>query len=89
MDVEGYRRYKGLSGTNQNLRDHMTDLELALTTLAETTVAVLHRERSSDGVERLLADVKDAGEVVAGTLAEIGRRSGKSIQAPLPQKVPA
>jgi prophage antirepressor-like protein len=33
MDVEGYRRHKGLFKTGENLRDHMSDLELALTAL--------------------------------------------------------
>jgi multidrug efflux pump subunit AcrA (membrane-fusion protein) len=89
MDVEGYRRYKGLSGTGENLRDHMTDLELALTTLAETTAAVLHRERSSEGIEHLVADVRDAGEIVAGTVREIQKRGARSVQAPMLEKVPA
>lgn len=76
MDVESYRRYKGLSGTSQNLRDHLTDLELALVTLAETTAAVLHRERGSESLDELSADVRDAGQIVAGTVAEIERRGG-------------
>jgi DNA-damage-inducible protein D len=79
MDVETYRRYKGLLGKSENLRDHMSDLELALTTLAETTAAVLHRDRSSEGLPRLLADVTDAGEIVAATAAQIERRSGKPV----------
>jgi hypothetical protein len=79
MDVETYRRYKGLLGKSENLRDHMSDLELALTTLAETAAAVLHRDRSSEGLPKLLADVKDAGEIVAATAAQIERRSGKPV----------
>jgi len=31
MDAEMYRRYKNLTGANQNLRDHISDLELAQT----------------------------------------------------------
>ena len=79
MDAAEYRRYKGLSGSRRSLRDHMTDLELALTSLAETTAAVLHRSRSSSGIEQLLVDVADAGEIVAGTASDIERRSGRKV----------
>lgn len=82
MDVEGYRRYKGLSGANQNLRDHMTDLELALTSLGETTAVALHQSRNSHGAQKLSADAKDAGEIVAATLAEIERRGGRPVVVP-------
>jgi hypothetical protein len=71
MDVEGLRRYKGLSGTNENLRDHMTDLELALVNLAETTAITLHRSHGSNGFEALQTDVKAAGKIVSQTRREI------------------
>src|SRR5687768_5110962 len=47
MDVEAYRQYKNLYKTGQNLRDHMTDLELALTSLGETAAVALHKDRAS------------------------------------------
>jgi hypothetical protein len=83
MDVEQYRRHKHLGGTTAQLRDHMSDLELALTTLAETTAAVLHRDRESHGVEQLRADVQQAGQIVAGTIADIERRGGKPVVHPV------
>jgi DNA-damage-inducible protein D len=82
MDVEGYRRYKNVRGAGQNLRDHMSDLELALTSLGETTAVALHQARNSKGFESLGADAKDAGEVVALALAEIQRRGGKPVITP-------
>lgn len=82
MDVEGYRRYKNLLGTTANLRDHMTDLELALTSLGETTAVALHQARSSRGIERLVSDVKDAGRVVARTLEEIQEQTGGHVVTP-------
>jgi hypothetical protein len=81
MDVEQYRRHKGLTGTTQ-LRDHMSDLELALTTLAETTAAVLHRDHESQGIDQLRSDVQHAGQIVAGTIADIERRGGKPVVHP-------
>ena len=83
MDVNDFRRYKGLpAAPGLNLRDHMTDLELALTSLAETTVAVLHRNRNSEGLKELLADVTDAGQIVAGTVSEIEKRGGRAVTYP-------
>jgi prophage antirepressor-like protein len=82
MDVEAYRRYKGLSRTGENLRDHMTDLELSLVTLAETVAVALHRSRNSDGTERLVADAHDAGEIVSQALREIENKGGRPVTFP-------
>lgn len=74
MDVTSFRRHKGLTRTGQSLRDHMTDLELALTELGETVCVSLHRERRSQGFEQLERDARDAGRIVARTRAEIEQR---------------
>ena len=79
MDVRTYRAFKGMTDRQDNLRDQMTDLELALTTLAETAAAVLHRERDSRGVDGLRADVHDAGEIVSGTIRDFERRTGHGV----------
>lgn len=79
MDVEQYRRYKQLSGPAQNLRDHMSDLELALTTLGETTAVALHQARDSKSFEQLRADTEDAGEIVARTRQLIEEQSRQAI----------
>ena len=82
MDVEGLRRYKRLNAANQHLRDHMTDLELALTTLGETVAVTLHRSRDSRGCAQLAADAKDASEIVAVTRTQIEQRSGRPVIVP-------
>jgi len=79
MDVEGYRRHKGLVKTGENLRDHMSDLELALTALGETAAVALHRDRDSREFGELLSDARDAGEIVARTRSEIEQRLGHGI----------
>src|SRR5215212_1859131 len=58
MEVEEYRRFKHLFKTGENLRDHMSDLELALTALGETVAVALHRDRDSGNFDQLLADAK-------------------------------
>ena len=79
MEVEQYRQFKHLYKTGENLRDHMTDLELALTALGETVAVELHRDHDSRSYEQLEADVVAAGEVVARTKAEIESRVGRPV----------
>lgn len=79
MDVQTYRRYKGLSRAGQALRDHMTDVELALLALTETTATAITRGRDSSTFEQLLADVRDAGKIVSDARAGIERASGRAV----------
>jgi hypothetical protein len=73
MDVQAYRQYKGLLRPGDKLRDHLSDLELSLLALAETTAAALSRERNSKSMDALNADVRDAGRIVAQARHNIGR----------------
>lgn len=82
LDVESYRRYKGLNGSGRNLRDHMTDLELVLMNLAEATAVALSKDRDSQGLEALTRDVVDAGNVVAAAREQIEARRGKPVVEP-------
>ncbi|HSV14337.1 MAG TPA: hypothetical protein VLI90_08760 [Tepidisphaeraceae bacterium] len=83
MDVAKYRAYKGLiNRPSAHLRDHMTDLELVLTTLAESAAAILMRDRNSHGMEELTADARDAGEIVARTRFELEARRGRPAAYP-------
>ncbi len=54
LKVEDYKQIKGLE--RENLRDHMTDMELILTMLAEATTTKLHRDRDSQGFVPLRKD---------------------------------
>jgi hypothetical protein len=67
MDVNAYRQQKNLNRPADSLRDHMNDLELILTTLAETAAVTLHRDRGSTKYSDLLTDVHDAGRVTEQT----------------------
>jgi hypothetical protein len=72
MDVNAYRQAKGIV---RNLRDHLSDLELSLLSLAETTAASLHRQRHSGGLDQLLHDVEDAGRIIGQTRLQIAEAS--------------
>lgn len=77
MDVEDYKNYKGLD--KENLRDHMNDIELILTMLAEATTTKLHKDRNSKGFPRLKKDAGDGGKVAGRTRKDIEQTSGKKV----------
>jgi DNA-damage-inducible protein D len=82
MDAQGFRNYKRLAHPGLHLRDHLSDLELALLTLAETLAVTLHRERGSREFPLLHRDVTDAGAIAAETRQAIESRTGKPLVTP-------
>jgi prophage antirepressor-like protein len=78
MKVDDYKKHKNLS-VQHNLRDHMGDIELILTMLAEATTTKFSVDRDSRGFNKLHSDAKEGGEVVGKTRREIENRSGKKI----------
>jgi len=77
LKVEEYKEVKGLE--RENLRDHMTDIELILTMLAEATTTKLHRDRDSQGFDPLKKDAKDGGAVAGRTRKDIETQTGKPV----------
>jgi len=75
--VDEYKQVKGLA--NENLRDHMTDIELILTMLGEATTTKLHRDRNSQGLDPLKNDAQEGGAVAGSTRRDIEKRSGKPV----------
>jgi prophage antirepressor-like protein len=77
LKVDEYKQVKSLA--RENLRDHMTDIELILTMLAEATTTKLHRDRDSQGMEPLVKDAKDGGAVAGRTRKDIEHQTGKPV----------
>src|SRR6266568_562754 len=77
LKVEDYKQVKGLE--RENLRDHMTDIELILTMLAEATTTKLHRDRDTQGFEPLVKVARDGGAVAGRTRKDIETQSGKPV----------
>ncbi|HOP47350.1 MAG TPA: Bro-N domain-containing protein [Desulfobacteraceae bacterium] len=77
LKVDEYKKVKGLA--RENLRDHMTDIELILTMLGEATTTKLHRDRNSRGIEPLKKDAQEGGVVAGSTRRDIEKRSGKPV----------
>ncbi|SRR6266849_5965245 len=58
ISIQAHKKYK-LLPTKAGLRDHMTPLELALTSLSEATAITLHQDRDSQGFSELKRDATD------------------------------
>jgi len=77
LNVEDYKQVKSLE--RENLRDHMTDIELILTMLAEATTTELHRDRDSNGMLPLARDARDGGAVAGRTRKDIEKQTGRPV----------
>ena len=77
LKVDDYKQVKSLA--RENLRDHMTDIELILTMLGEATTTKPHRDRDSQGIAPLKKDAKDGGAVAGRTRKDIEKQSGKPV----------
>ena len=77
MTTGEYKRHKGL--TKENLRDNMTNIELALNTLAEVTATEISRQRNPKGMAQSAQTAKEGGEVARSARADIESRLGHSV----------
>lgn len=77
MTTGEYKRHKGL--TKENLRDNMTNVELALNTLAEVTATEISRQRNPKGMAQSRQTAKEGGEVARNARADIESRLGYSV----------
>ena len=75
-----YKHYKGLK--KENLRDNMTNIELALNTLAEASVTEISKSRDPKGFHQS-ADVAREGSQIAGDARkQLEQRVGHSVISP-------
>jgi DNA-damage-inducible protein D len=80
MTVWEYMKYKWLSRkNNHNLRDNMTDFEIVLTMLGETTTTNLHRKRDSKQFHEPKKDANDGGSVAGNARKDIEKKLWESV----------
>jgi len=77
--VKEYKGFKGLKGTNQNLRDHMTDWELILTMVGEKATTDITISKDSKGFDGCRDSAVEGGTIAKNTRKEIEEKTGKSI----------
>ena len=80
MTTGEYKRYKGL--TKQNLRDNMTNIELALNTLAEVATTEYSRQSNPKTMEQSKRIAKEGGEVAREAKETMERRLGRPVVSP-------
>ena len=80
MTTGEYKKFKGL--TKENLRDNMTNVELALNTLAEVTATEISRQRNPKGMAQSKQTAREGGEVARNARADIESRLGHSVVSP-------
>jgi len=78
FNIQDYKEFKNLD-EKDNLRDHMTPMELILTMLGEETAKEIHKARDSKGLDELHNDVKDAGKIAKKTRLGIEDKTGKKV----------
>ncbi len=79
MTPEQYKHHKGLDKPSENLRDHMTDLELIFTMLGEASTTEIARNRDAQGFEQNKKASREGGEVAGSARNELEKRSGRMV----------
>ena len=77
MTTGEYKRHKGL--TKQNLRDNMTNVELALNTLAEVATTEIARKRNPQGMAESRAAAQAGGQIAKNTRDDLEQQLGHSV----------
>ncbi|MBQ2540824.1 MAG: hypothetical protein II551_04165 [Paludibacteraceae bacterium] len=77
MTTGEYKKHKGL--TKENLRDNMTNVELALNTLAEVATTELSRQRNPKGMNASKEAAKAGGQIAKNTRDDLERQLGRSV----------
>ena len=75
-----YKNYKGLK--KENLRDNMTNLEIALNILAEASAAELSKQRDPNGFSGQKQVAKDGGSVAKAARTQLENQLGRSVISP-------
>lgn len=78
--IRGYKELKGLK--KENLRDNMTNLELALNTLAEATTTEISKKENPEGFDESLDVAKAGGDVAGNARRDIEKRLKVGVVTP-------
>ena len=82
MTPSEYKDYKGLTKKNQNLRDHMDDLELIFTMLGERVTTEISQKEDPETFEQSRQIAKRGGKVAGVARKETERELGRSVSTP-------
>lgn len=77
MTPTEYRQHKGLG--SENLRDHMTDLELIFSMLGEASTTEIARNKDAQGFAQNKSAARQGGEVAGNARKDLEARTGKKV----------
>jgi hypothetical protein len=77
MTPAEYKQFKGLE--NENLRDHMQDLELIFTMLGEASTTAIARNKNAQNFPENKIAAKQGGEVAGIARKELEQRTGEKV----------
>ena len=81
MTTGEYKRFKGL--TKENLRDNMTNIELALNTLAEVATTEISKQRNPQGFDESKQTAQAGGKIANNARKDLEKELGHSVVTPL------
>ena len=76
-----YKQFKGLK--KENLRDNMTNIELALNTLAEASVTEISKQRRPKGFQQNVKVARSGGSVAKAARTQLEKQLGHSVVSPI------
>ncbi len=79
MTPSEYKDYKELTRPGDNLRDHMTDLELIFTMLGEASTTEIARTRDAQGFGENKEAAADGGKVAGNAREDLEKKSGRRV----------
>jgi hypothetical protein len=82
MTPTEYKDFKGLTGKNQNLRDHMDDLELIFTMLGERVTTEISQKDAPETFSQSKRIAKRGGNVAGIARKETEKELGRSVVSP-------
>ena len=77
MTPAEYAKYKSLK--HENLRDHMTDLELIFSMLGEASATELTRNKNARGFTQNRRTAREGGTVAGNARKDLERRTGRKV----------
>ena len=79
MTPTEYRKHKSLTQPADNLRDHMTDLELIFTMLGEASTTEIARNTDAQGFLQNKRAARNGGTVAGNARRELESKSGRKV----------
>ena len=79
MTPSEYKNFKELEKPTDNLRDHMTDLELIFTMLGEASTTEIAKNKEASGFDQNKKAAKEGGKIAGNARKELEKKSGKKI----------